>query len=260
MAMKNKIRGIYLFISSVFIGLFHLTFAFAKSATGNRFMNSPVAGSTTGVPSDSLLLYPSTPAARSIYDSLQLQFRGLSQEAFNYAKKGFDRLLEQGKLINDSIISIIDFSLPSSEKRMFILDMKNYRVLNHSLVSHGQNSGLQYAVNFSNKGATHMSSPGFYITRETYQGGNGYSLKLDGMERGINDNAYRRGIVVHGAAYVNESIARARGYIGRSHGCPAVPSQDSREIINQIKGGSMLFIYHPSYISRSTLLNNTPKA
>ncbi len=257
--MKNQLRAVYLFVSSIFIGLFHLSFAFAKSAAGNRF-SDPVPGSTATLPADSLQLNPDGPASRSVYDSLQLRFKGLSQEAFAYAKKGFDRLLEEGRLLNDSIISIIDFSLPSSEKRMFILDMKNYRVLFQTLVSHGQNSGLQYAVNFSNKHATHMSSPGFYITRETYQGGNGYSLKLDGVERGINDNAYRRGIVIHGAAYVNESLARTRGWIGRSHGCPAVPAQDTREIINNIKGGSLLFIYHPSYITRSTLLNVTPGA
>ncbi len=258
--MKHKFRGVYLFISSIFIGLFHLTFAFAKSATGNRLYNEPVPGTTAIVPSDSTQYFPAGPAARSVYDSLQLQFKGLSKEAYAYAKKGFDRLREEGRLLNDSIISIIDFSLPSSEKRMFIIDLKNFRVLYHSLVSHGQNSGLQYAVNFSNQGSTHMSSPGFYITRETYQGGNGYSLKLEGMERGINDNAYRRGIVVHGASYVNDALARSRGYIGRSHGCPALPAQDSREIINQIKGGSLFFIYHPSYITRSTLLRNTPGA
>jgi len=249
--MRNKFKGVYLFISSIFIGLFHLTFAFAKGVSGNRLFHivAPVGGD------DSLQTGSSSPE-RSVYDSLQLRFRGLSQEAFDYARRGFDKLVEQGRLLNDSIISIIDFSLPSSEKRLFILDMKNYRVLFQTLVSHGQNSGTQYAVNFSNANSTHMSSPGFYITRETYQGGNGYSLKLDGLERGINDNAYSRGIVVHGAAYVNDEVARSRGWVGRSHGCPAVPAEESRPIIDKIKNGSCLFIYHPSWVKRSSILNS----
>lgn len=254
--MKNKFRGIYLFISSIFIGLFHLTFAFAKSVSGNRLFHvvSPVAA--PGMNDDSLQTAADRSSARSVYDSLQLRFRGLSQEAFDYARRGFDKLVEQGRLLNDSIISIIDFSLPSSEKRLFVLDMKNYRILFQTLVSHGQNSGQQYAVNFSNVNSTHMSSPGFYLTRETYQGGNGYSLKLDGLERGVNDNAYNRKIVVHGADYVNDALARSRGWIGRSHGCPAVPAQESRPIIDRIKNGTVLFIYHPSYINRSPLLNS----
>lgn len=250
-AMKNKFRGFYLFISSIFIALLHLPFAFAKSASGNKLFNKPVPSKMAGTPSDSLLL---DPGERSVYESLQLRLKGLSQQAFDYARRGFEKLLAEGRLANDSIISIIDFSRPSSEKRLFVIDMKNARILFHSLVSHGKNSGLEYAVNFSNQHATHMSSPGFYITRETYQGGNGYSLKLEGLERGINDNAYRRGIVVHGAAYVNDAIAHSRGYIGRSHGCPAVPAQDSRPIINSIKNGSMMFIYHPSYVDRSVVL------
>jgi hypothetical protein len=99
-----------------------------------------------------------------------------------------------------------------------------------------------------------MSSPGFYVTRETYEGKNGYSLKLDGLERGINDNAYERGIVLHGAEYVCDNFVNTQGYIGRSQGCPAVPVQASRPIINTIKNGTCLFIYHPSYIQRSLVL------
>jgi hypothetical protein len=150
----------------------------------------------------------------------------------------------------------VDFSLPSSKKRLFVIDLKNYRVLFNTLVAHGKNTGLAYAKNFSNQLSSFKSSPGFYITRNTYQGGNGYSLKLEGVEKGINDRAMERAIVMHGADYVSNSFINARGFIGRSHGCPAVPVKDAQPIINTIKGGSCLFIYQPSpsYLQRSVVL------
>jgi hypothetical protein len=128
-------------------------------------------------------------------------------------------------------------------------------VLFNTLVAHGRNTGREVATSFSNQNSSYKSSPGFYVTRETYDGKNGYSLKLEGLERGINDNAYERGIVIHGAEYVNAELANAQGYIGRSQGCPAVPVQVTRPIINTIKNGTCVFIYHPSYIERSSVLN-----
>lgn len=247
----KRVKAFYLFITSLVIGILHIPFAFAKSATGSKLFFHPPARSAGNHPSDSLLMGP---VVRSVYDSLQLHFRGLSRDAFDYAKKGFDRLLEEGRLLNDSIISIIDFSKPSSEKRLYILDMKNYRIIYNTLVSHGRNSGREMATQFSNQHSSYMSSPGFYITRETYEGKNGYSLKLEGLEPGINDNAYERGIVVHGAGYVNESYVQSQGYIGRSQGCPAVPSNLAAPVINTIRNGSCLFIYHPAYINRSAIL------
>ncbi|MFN8291955.1 MAG: murein L,D-transpeptidase catalytic domain family protein [Chitinophagaceae bacterium] len=249
--MKKKFRAFYLLVSSVIIGILHLPFAFAKSATGTRIFMQPENNNPARTTTDSLSFLP---AIRSVYDSLHLGFRGLSREAFEYARKGFEKLLAEGRLLNDSIISILDFSRPSSEKRLFILDMKNYRLLFNTLVSHGRNSGREYATSFSNQASSYMSSPGFYITRETYEGKNGYSLKLEGIEKGINDNAYERGIVVHGAGYVNESLAHAQGYIGRSQGCPAVPVEMSQSVINRIRNGSCLFIYHPSYVHQSVVL------
>lgn len=250
--MKKKFRSFYLLVSSVVIAILHLPFAFAKSATGSRLFYTPVTHSSSKNPADSLQVMP---VLRSVYDSLRLSLKGLSHEAFEYAKKGFDKLAEEGRLINDSIISIIDFSRPSSEKRLFIIDLKNFRILYNTLVSHGRNSGREVAAYFSNQNASFMSSPGFYITRETYEGKNGYSLKLEGLEYGINDNAYERGIVVHGADYVSDAFVHAQGYIGRSQGCPAVPVQLNRPIINTIKNGSCLFVYHPSYVDRSPILN-----
>jgi hypothetical protein len=247
--MKKRLRGFYLIVSSFVIALLNLPFAFAKSATGNKLLTTP-APLAKKVSTSSL-----APSMRSVYDSLQLNLSGLSQQAYEYAKKGFTKLVEEGRLLNDSIVTIIDFSLPSNKKRLFVLDIKNYKVLFNSLVAHGQNTGRDWATSFSNQNESHKSSPGFYVTMGTYEGKNGYSLKLEGLENGINDKAYERGIVMHGAEYVSQDMANARGWVGRSHGCPAVPAQLNRPIINTIKNGSCLFIYHPSYVDRSPILN-----
>lgn len=250
--MKKRFKGFYLLVSSVIIGLLHLPFAFAKSANGTKLFISHLPADSTeksGASAGPL------PVLKSVYDSLHLNLKGLSAEAYEFAKAGLNKLIEEGKLLNDSIISIIDFSLPSNQKRLFVLDLKKYKVLFNTFVAHGKNTGREWAVSFSNQGESYKSSPGFYITRETYEGKNGYSLKLAGMESGINDNAYERGIVVHGAEYVSQELANAQGYIGRSQGCPAVPPQVSRPLINTIKNGTCLFIYHPSYIHHSSLLN-----
>jgi L,D-transpeptidase catalytic domain len=250
--MKKKVKGFYLLVSSFVIAVLHLPFAFAKSATGSKIFFHPPADSTTR---NTVAAAPLIPGLKSVYDSLHLGLKGLSQQAFDFAKLGLQKLIEEGKLLNDSIISIVDFSLPSNQKRLFVLDIKHYKVLFNTLVAHGRNTGREWASSFSNQQESYKSSPGFYITRETYEGHNGYSLKLDGMERGINDNAYERGIVMHGASYVCDEYVNSQGYIGRSQGCPAVPVQVSRPIINTIKNGTCLFVYHPSYISRSPILN-----
>jgi hypothetical protein len=247
--MRKKLRGFYLLVSSIVIAILHLPFTFAKSASGNKLFF--LRDSATKNNADSLQFLPTI---KSAYDSLHLSLAGLSHQAFEFAKKGLLKLVEEGRLLNDSIISIIDFSQPSNKKRLFILDLKNYKILFNTLVAHGRNTGREWASYFSNQGSSYMSSPGFYITKETYEGKNGYSLKLEGVERGINDNAYNRGIVVHGAGYVSYELAHAQGYIGRSQGCPAVPVNTSKPIINIIKNGTCLFIYHPSYISKSEVL------
>ena len=250
--MKKKFKGFYLLISSVIIGLLHLPFAFAKSASGSKLFYYPPADSTTKITVDAK---PFLPALKSVYDSLHLNLKGLSQQAFEYAKEGLDKLIGEGRLENSSVISIIDFSQPSNKKRLFVIDLKNYKVLFNTLVAHGRNTGREWATSFSNQNESFKSSPGFYITKETYNGKNGYSLKLEGLERGINDRAYERGIVMHGAPYVSDAMANAQGFVGRSQGCPAVPVQVSRPIINTIKNGTCLFVYHPSYIDRSAVLN-----
>src|SRR5687767_11559206 len=228
--MKKTLKSAYLILTSLTIYILHLPFAFAKSATSNKIFFRPTDPVTTTSAGSTV-----APAMKSVYDSLRLNISGLSQQAFEYAQKGYEKLLAQGKLNNSSIVAIADFSQPSSKKRLYILDMKNYKVLFNTLVAHGKNSGLDRATSFSNRHESLQSSPGFYITHHTYNGSNGYSLKLQGLDRGINDNAWDRAIVMHGADYVSQSFINARGFIGRSWGCPAVPSTLAPAIINTLK-------------------------
>src|ERR687891_427896 len=160
-----------------------------------------------------------------LYDSLHLNNSGLSKQAFSYAMKGYNYLLSLGKIKNDKTISIIDFSLPSYAKRLFVIDVKKGEILFNTYVSHGRNSGKEMANEFSNEPESLKSSLGFYVTSNTYKGKHGYSLRLEGEEPGINDNAFARGIVMHSASYVNDRLIQKQGYIGRSEGCPAVPEK-----------------------------------
>ena len=166
-------------------------------------------------------------------------------ESFSQALEGFYGLKSKGKVTKD-ILTIIDFSLSSTTKRLWVIDLSTNTVLLHTLVSHGINSGLEYANSFSNHGNSFKSSLGLYVTGETYLGKNGLSLKLDGVEKGVNDHARDRGVVVHGAYYANPNILWTQNYLGRSQGCPAIPEKLNAKLISIIKDKSCLFIYHPS--------------
>lgn len=177
-------------------------------------------------------------------------------ESFLAAFEGYEQLKQQGKIENE-ILTIVDFSLSSTQERMWVIDMKTQKVILKSLVSHGRNSGAEYATDFSNENESYKSSLGFYITGETYTGKHGLSLRLDGMEYGINHNARSRAVVVHGADYVSKSFIKNTGRLGRSQGCPAVPYEVHKELIETIKGKSCIFIYHPSrtYVAKSKLVS-----
>ncbi len=183
---------------------------------------------------------------------------GLSKQAFIEGLKGYNYLLSEGKLNNDNILSIVDFSLPSTQKRLFIIDLENHKLLFNTYVAHGRNSGKEYAKHFSNMPRSNMSSLGFYVTLNTYYGDNGLSLRLQGEEKGINDNAESRAIVIHPADYVSENTVKSLGYLGRSLGCPAIPKKVAEPIIQTIKEGSCFFVYckNQKYISRSPLLQS----
>ena len=192
------------------------------------------------------------------YKLWQLSNTGLSEEAFDYAIRGFDYLNNANLLAKKTIISIVDFSKSSTQKRLFVLDITTGQILFNSLVAHGRNSGNEYATRFSNSPESHQSSLGFYITMGTYNGSNGYSLRLKGCEKGINDKAYERAIVIHGADYVSNRFVTNMGEAGRSYGCPALPTDLNKKIIDVIKEGSCLFIYHPNkkYCNNSKILNS----
>lgn len=182
----------------------------------------------------------------NVYDSLQLDKKGLTQPAFDYAVKSYSMLKKKGLLDNDSIITIVDFDQPSYQKRMYIIDIKHYKILFNTWTAHGKNTGAAVAKNFSNTPNSLKSSLGTYVTEETYFGKHGYSLRLVGLEKS-NSSTYERAIVVHGANYVSQKMINNMGYIGRSFGCPAVPNELSKPIIDKIKGGSCFFIYNSSY-------------
>ncbi len=245
--MKNYCKKPYLPLTFFLIFLIHFPFVFAKSKPEPPYVNlNSKASAHFNLNSESAI----------IYDSLKLDSLGLSKQAFIDGVKGYDYLKSTGKLLNDNVLTIADFSLPSSEKRLFVIDMENFQVLYITYVAHGRNSGKEYANKFSNSPRSNMSSPGFYVTQNTYYGEHGFSLRLLGEEKGINDNALRRAIVVHCADYVSEKWVQDLGYIGRSLGCPALPEEYAKPIIETIKDGSCFFIYSPSqkYLSRSRLL------
>jgi hypothetical protein len=188
--------------------------------------------------------------ARTYYSNCDLEGK-LEFEIFAFAMEG----LEEMEYSNEDIVTIIDFSLPSTEKRLFILDLKKQEILYHTLVAHGKNTGANMATKFSNNKGSNQSSLGLYRTGESYQGKHGYSLRLDGLEKGFNDNARSRAVVMHSASYVSESFIKRHGRLGRSWGCPALPVELSKEIIDLIKGGSCLYIYadDSNYIENSIL-------
>ncbi len=173
------------------------------------------------------------------------------------ALSGYELLKKEHTIKRPEVITIIDFSLPSNRERLWVLDLVTAKVLYHCLVSHGRNSGGIMAEKFSNIPGSYASSPGFYTTGETYFGKHGFSLKLNGIENGINDKARERAIVLHGADYVSPEFIEKNGRLGRSLGCPAVPEELSSEIIETIKDGTCLFVYTSteSYLSNSSVIS-----
>lgn len=192
-----------------------------------------------------------------LWENIERTGAGISEEVFLLALRGFSKLQASNKLSKDSILAIVDFSKSSKEKRLYIIDLRAQTLKFHSLVSHGRNSGEEFATDFSNQPNSHKSSLGFYITKSTYNGGNGFSLRLEGVEKGFNDLAEKRAIVVHGAPYAENPNAARNTYLGRSFGCPAVPMSIHKKIIKTLKEGNCLFIYYPdkTYLEHSEILN-----
>jgi hypothetical protein len=202
-------------------------------------------------------------ALSDIYDELGLQEK-LTWDVFKLSMQGFKALQEKDQLKKSTIITIIDYSKPSTEERLFVIDLENLKILYSSLVAHGKNSGWNFADNFSNVSGSLKSSLGFFLTADTYYGKHGYSLRLKGLENDFNDKAEDRAIVMHKARYVSYDFIKKHGRLGRSWGCPALPVKNAATIIDEIKSGSCLFIYaeDEDYLNKSKLINqisNTEK-
>lgn len=198
-----------------------------------------------------------TSKVEDVYHSLSINSFSLpTKESFTKALEGYYLLNEEGTF-EKPLLTVIDFSMSANEKRLWIIDLTQNEVVHQTYVAHGRNSGNEYAKSFSNIPESFQSSLGFYTTAETYYGKHGYSLRLDGLEKGINDKARDRAIVIHGADYVSESFIQNQGRLGRSLGCPALTKEESKMIIDLIKEKSCLFIYYPSqeYISKSQLVS-----
>jgi hypothetical protein len=186
----------------------------------------------------------------------QLSDTGLSPEGLRKALTGFKKVLNEYDDVNRNLITIIDYSCPSVMKRLYVIDLLKKEIVYKSYVAHGKNSGLNHATSFSNRFQSHQSSLGFYITENTYFGKHGYSLRLKGLEKAFNDNAWKRSIVMHAASYVSEDFIQRNGRLGRSHGCPAIPVRNHQYLIDLIKDNTCLFVYYPDagYLSESDYL------
>jgi hypothetical protein len=244
-------------LKSIFGGLFFLLLVVAPVITGSGKSSAHNLSTITPAISIATAKTVTENKALVIYDAMHLNRYGLSKNAFEYAWKGYQRLLGKKILNRSSVLSICDFSQSSRRKRLFVIDLEQQKVLVNTYVAHGRNSGSEYARSFSNSAESHKSSLGFYITKNTYYGDHGLALKIEGLEKGFNDQANARNIVVHGSQYVGSDYLKNNRFNGRSYGCPAVPAAQTTKVINNIKNGSCLFIYFPTktYLAKSKILN-----
>lgn len=246
----NNINGVLVAIVSVFLAASALGSVVYK--TEKHTLNYPIVEvnkSNEADKSNVVALWEEmsiSEKAAYIQENIELKlYSAPSKEILALALQGYENLVDKGEIKNNKL-TVVDFSLSSSKPRLWVIDMNTYKIVLQSYVAHGKKTGQEFAQNFSNKLNSHQSSLGFYKTGETYQGRNGFSLRLDGLEKGLNDNARARAIVIHGANYANESLVQSQGFLGRSYGCPAVPTKVNKELINLIKNQSCLFIYHNS--------------
>ncbi len=199
-------------------------------------------------------------SSQKVYNNISFEnINQLSYDVFEKALTGFNNLKKAGKISdNTKYLTVCDFSLSSNVKRLWVINVEDKKVVFNSLVAHGKNTGEEFAEHFSNTESSLQSSLGFYITEDTYEGENGYSLKLEGVDKEFNNNALSRSIVMHGADYVSEEFASQHQRIGRSWGCPAIPRSLAMPIINTIKGQNVLFIFYPdqNYLQSSEWLNS----
>ena len=181
--------------------------------------------------------------ARADFDSTGIG--NIETDVFEMALNAASCAVQSGAVDAPETLTVIDYSKPSSERRLWVFDLKAKELVYEELVAHGQGSGANMATQFSNEDESHQTSLGLFVTRDTYVGKNGYSLRLDGLDRGVNDRARDRAIVMHGAPYVSEQFVKANGRLGRSWGCPAISAAVAKQMIDRVKGGGLVFAYYP---------------
>src|SRR5262249_8394380 len=186
------------------------------------------------------------------------QLGALDPHVFNLALNAANCAVQAGQVSTPTTLTVIDYSKPSTQKRLWVVDLRTQALLFEELVAHGQGSGNNMATRFSNDAETHSSSIGLYAAKDAYLGKNGYSLRLDGLDTGFNDHAMERAIVIHGAAYVSAEIARAQGRLGRSWGCPALRPEVAHDLIDRVKDSGLVFVYYPdpTWLASSPFLHN----
>jgi len=242
-------------VTSLQAGTIYHTVSTVTAHTVNTTKSSRTAASKAAKRAEMRMILAT---AAIIYNEMDLEDSGLSRKAFESAWTGYYKLKKKGLLRKTNILSICDFSQSSSNQRLYVIDVRNHRVLYRTYVAHGINSGEAFASSFSNRMESCKSSLGFYVTSTTYSGANGLSLRIDGLDKGFNDNARKRSIVIHGAGYVSVRVLHKYGVMGTTFGCPAIPTDMTTQIIPVVKNGSCFFIYYPSkkYLTQSRVLNS----
>lgn len=236
------------------VGVLIFSFAFSSSAEINNSKGSEIIPE---IPVEKEIKKSFKEEVADLYESFSLKNSTMPQlQVFEKAISGYMKLDEAEKISNH-LLTVIDFNLSSTKKRMWILDMDTNEVVYNTYVAHGQGTGGEFATKFSNTPNSHQSSLGFYVTGETYYGKNGLSLFIDGMEKGFNSNARKRYVVIHGADYAEPEFINRIGRLGRSYGCPAVPNKIAKDLIHKIKGKSVVYIHkdNKKYLENSDFLN-----
>jgi hypothetical protein len=249
-------------LARIRVGLVRLSVAVTAICTSTVATSAAASAAKTSASTSarSAVAPSSTSTAARVFDRqtwTDASLGGIDPKVFGLALEAAAAAVDRGQAPVPATLTVIDYSKPSTEKRMWVYDLRSHALLFDELVSHGRGSGKTMATSFSNSPDSNKSSLGLFRTGEPYIGHNGYSLRLDGLDPGFNDRARDRAIVVHGAPYVNAATAKAQGYLGRSLGCPAVRPEIARSLIDAIKGGGLLFAYYPdqTWLSSSTYLN-----
>jgi hypothetical protein len=209
----------------------------AREKTLPKALPRPAAQTAT------LVAAPGAAVEPSEWDAVRP--KGMDQDVLRLALHAANCAVQAGAIADPSTLTVIDYSRPSTSKRLWVLDLRSHALLYEELVAHGQGSGANVPTVFSNEAETHRSSIGLFETKDTYIGRNGYSLRLEGLDAGFNDRAFERAIVMHGAPYVSETVVKKQGRLGRSWGCPAVREDVAHELIDHVKGAGLVFAYYP---------------